>query len=235
MSESGTICLQGGGEFSPACAQMDADLVRRAGGGRVVVTALAGTPGADYRTATANGVRHFAALQHSGLGAIDVVAAPDVREDASGAIEALLQARLIVLPGGSPTRLREALTSTGAGDAVLALLADDGVVMGASAGAMVLCSWMVLPDKGFDVVPGLGAVPDSLVLPHYAGGQQDWLRAIDAVVPPETIVYGLPEESGVVVAGGVLTAAGRTASSLVRTGVRLEPGDRRPLADGSRA
>lgn len=208
---------------------MDADLVRRAGGGRVVVTALAGTPGSDYRTATANGVRHFSAL-----GATNVVAAPDVREDAPGALAALTTARLIVLPGGSPARLREALTSTGVGDAVLALLADDGVVMGASAGAMVLCSWMVLPDNGFDVVPGLSAVPDSLVLPHWSGGQQDWLRAVDAVVPPETVVYGLPEESGVVVAGGMLTAAGRTASSLVRTGVGLEPGDRRPL-DGSRA
>ena len=207
---------------------MDADLVRRAGGGRVVVTALAGTPGADYRAATYNGVRHFTAL-----GATDVVAAPDVREDAAGALETLAQARLIVLPGGSPTRLREALMTTGVGDAVLALLADDGVVMGASAGAMVLCSWMVLPDRGFDIVPGLDAVP-GLVLPHYAGGQQDWLRAVDAAAPPGTVVYGLPEESGVVVEGGVLTAAGRTASSLLRVDVQLEPGEQHDL-DGSRA
>ena len=55
---TGPVCLQGGGEFSPGCGPMDAELVRRAPG-RVVVSALAGTVGADYRTATQNGVRHF--------------------------------------------------------------------------------------------------------------------------------------------------------------------------------
>ena len=102
---TGLVCLQGGGEFSPGCVPMDTDLARRAGG-RVVVTALAGTVGRDYRTATDNGVRHF-----RGLGATDVVAAPDVREDPEGALAALRTARLLVLPGGSPSRLLAALLS----------------------------------------------------------------------------------------------------------------------------
>jgi hypothetical protein len=118
---------------------MDAGLLRRAGG-PVVVTALAGAVGREYRTANDNGVRHFRAL-----GATDVVAAPDAREDPAGALEALRRARLLVLPGGSPARLLDALRSTGVDRVVTDLLAAGGVVSGSSAGAMVLCGWTVLP------------------------------------------------------------------------------------------
>jgi hypothetical protein len=44
---------------------MDAELLRRAGG-PVVVTALAGAVGREYRTANDNGVRHFRALGRDG-------------------------------------------------------------------------------------------------------------------------------------------------------------------------
>ncbi len=214
---SGTVCLQGGGEFSPACRAMDADLLVRAGG-RVAVTALAGTPGQDYRTATANGVRHFREL-----GGRDVVGAADVREQPEEAFAALRSARLLVLPGGSPARLLAVLQGTEVGALVADLLADDGVVLGASAGAMVLCDWLVLPDRGMAVVRGLGLVPNTLVVPHWSGGRDDWLRAVEGAVPPEVDVLGVPEESGVLVHGGELTAVGRSPTTLIRQGRELHP------------
>ena len=218
---TGTVCLQGGGEFSLACREMDEELVRLAGG-RVVVTALAGVKGRDYYTATANGVRHFKAL-----GARDVVAAPDVREDPSGALIALETARLIVLPGGSPTRLLAAVTTTPVGQAISDLLAEDGVVMGASAGAMVLCPWTVLPDheEGLTVAPGLGLVGSLLVAPHWSGpaGRESWLGAAKTHAP-EVVVLGIPEESGVLIRGGVLTAVGRSSTTVVTEGRDLAPG-----------
>jgi cyanophycinase-like exopeptidase len=204
---------------------MDLDLVRRAGG-RVVVTALAGSVGRDYDTATANGVRHFRAI-----GAGDVVGAPDARLDPVGAQAAVLSARLLVLPGGSPSRLLDALRSTGMGDRIADLLDDGGLVMGASAGAMVLCPWTVLPDQrsggSLAVEPGLGLVGDLLVVPHWSGGSSrgDWLRSIEAVIPPTTTVLGIPEESGVLVDGDVLTAVGRSATRLLHEGRELQPGD----------
>ena len=221
---TGTVCLQGGGEFSLACREMDAELLGRADG-PVVVTALAGEVGRDYATATANGVRHFREL-----GGPEVVAAPDVREDPDGALRALRSARLIVLPGGSPSRLLAALTDTGAGQVVAELLAADGIVMGASAGAMVLCAWTVLPDRpgGLTLARGLGLVGkgDLLVLPHWSGaaGREGWLRQ----VPAGTTVLGLPEESGVVVQAGVLTAVGRSATTVLTDGTT----DGRDLAPG---
>ena len=213
---TGVVCLQGGGEFAPGCRAMDADLVRRAGG-RVVVSALAGTVGRDYRTATDNGVRHFRAV-----GAREVVAAPDAREDPDGALAALASALLLVLPGGSPSRLLSALQDTGAGQVVADRLAAGALVMGSSAGAMVLGEWTVLPDgrgaAGMQVVRGLGLVPGVLVVPHWSGGSSrgDWLRAVDAGVPDDVLVLGIPEESGVLVDADGMTSVGQAPTTLVR-------------------
>ena len=212
---TGLLCLQGGGEFSPGCREMDALLVERAGGGPVVVSALAGAVGREHDTANAHGVRHLAAL------GADVSAAPDVRLDPEGALAALRRARLLVLPGGSPSRLLDVLTTTGVADVVRALLADGGVVSGSSAGAMVLCGWTVLPDRGLQVVPGLDVVPGTAVLPHWSGGREDWLRGL----PDGVRVLGVPEESGLLVEDGVLTAVGRAGTELVGQGRVLAPGE----------
>lgn len=228
---TGTVCLQGGGEFSAACRDMDGDLLRDVEG-PVVVSALAGTPGRDYRTATQNGVTHL-----RGLGLREVVAAPDVRDEPDAAVEVLAAAAAIVLPGGSPSRLLAGLRDTPLADLVVGLLARGGVVMGASAGAMVLCPWTVLPDRsgpeGYAVAAGLAAVPGLSVVPHWTGASSrgDWLRALEA---SGTVVLGLPEESGVVVRDGIVTAVGTTGTTVVRTGELLEVGSSRPLADLTR-
>lgn len=215
--------MQGGAEFGPDCRPMDAELLRAAAG-PVVVTALAGTPGRDYRTASEAGVRHFRSL-----GAVDVAAAPDAREDLPGALAALRRARLIVLPGGSPSRLLEALRDTGVDEVLRELLADGGVVCGSSAGAMVLGGWTVLPDRRTGSAPvverGLGVLPEVLVVPHWSGsGRADWLDAVEATVPPDVVVLGIPEQSGVLVAGSTLTAVGRAPTSVLRTGRQIAPG-----------
>ncbi len=221
-----TVWLQGGGEFSAGCRAMDKALLERADG-PVVVTALAAEVGHDYRTASDNGVSHFRAL-----GASEVVAAPDVREERVDALAVLRTARVLVLPGGSPTRLLTALTSSPVGRLIEELLDNGGTVMGASAGAMVLCPWVVLPDRrgpaGLGIARGLGVgvVADLLVIPHWSGGSSraDWLRAIKEGVPDEVQVVGIPEESGLLVEGGQLTAVGLQPTWLV--------GEERDLALG---
>lgn len=221
------ICLQGGAEFGPLGAAMDAELVRLAGDGPVVVTALAGAPGREHDTANRNGVRHFA-----GLGAA-AVAAPDARENEAGAYGVTREAALLVLPGGSPSRLLDVLTRTRVGLAVGEVLARGGVVMGASAGAMVLCEHTWLPDRGGQVVPGLGLVPGCLVLPHW---QDTRTRAADDLrggLPPGTVVLGIPEQSGVLVDGDRVTAVGHAGTVLLGAARRvLDPGASSPLSDG---
>lgn len=223
---SGVICLQGGAEFGALGAGMDAELLRLAGAGAVVVTALAGAPGREYDTANRNGVRHFGRL-----GARSVAAAPDAREDEAAAYAVARAAALLVLPGGSPSRLLDALTRTRMGLAVSEVLDRGGVVMGASAGAMVLCEHTWLPDRGGEVVPGLGLVPGCLVLPHWQPERSGQAETIRRGLPQDAVVLGLPEQSGILVDGATVTAMGHHASTVVGAQQRLlEPGARDTLA-----
>jgi cyanophycinase-like exopeptidase len=211
---TGLVLLQGGGEFSLDCRAMDKAFLERTVG-PVVVTALASELGGQYRAASDNGVRHLRAL------GAEATVAPDVREHAAQALAVLRTARTIVLPGGSPSRLLTSLSSSPVGALIADLVADGGAVLGASAGAMVLAEWTVLPEKrgpaGLAVARGLGVVPGVIVVPHWSGGSSraDWLRSIKDAVPAGTEVLGLPEESGVLVEDGVLTSVGQTATTLV--------------------
>lgn len=208
----GLICLQGGAEFSEDCREMDAYLVERAGGGPVVLLPLAAAPGRDYDSAGANGARHLAAL-----GARDVTVAPDARTDPDAAVAAVGRAALLVLPGGSPRRLRDAVTGTPLQEAIRRAAGDDDrVVTGASAGAMLLCARTVLPEDGVEVAEGLGVVDDFGVIPHFDGSKPDWERAL----APYGDVLGIPECSGVLLDGEDVTAVGREAATLIGRDVR---------------
>ncbi|MHB8452450.1 MAG: Type 1 glutamine amidotransferase-like domain-containing protein [Mycobacteriales bacterium] len=185
------LCLQGGGEFGARCRGMDEQLLLRCGSGPVVIAGLAARPGLEYETACANGAGYFARL-----GAREVRTAPDARTDLPGALAALGAAGLIFLPGGSPRLLLDSLS--GPVGELVAERAGAGVpVVGASAGAMVLCEWTALPEGpgAVEVVPGLGLVPGVLVLPHYTPAGPSW------PAPAGVRLLGIPEASGVIVEG----------------------------------
>jgi cyanophycinase-like exopeptidase len=202
----GLICLQGGGEFSAGCYEMDAELLARVPG-PVAVIALASPPGEGYARANAHGVSHFRRL------GAEAFAVPDPREEEIG--DTLRGVGLVVLPGGSPKALLEGLDTTGLAERLRAHVEAGGGVMGASAGAMALGSWVVLPDARFRLVPGLGLAQDVVVVPHWNGPRANWLKAINARVD-NGLVLGIPEESGILLENGELTAVGKRATHLVR-------------------
>lgn len=216
---TGPVLLQGGAEFSPRCAAMDATFLA-ATSGPIVVTALAGAPGREYAAGTQHGVRHLASLLAEagpGAGARTVTALPDARTGAAALADAralVRDAGVVVLPGGSPARLLETLRATGFDVLLADVLARGGGVLGASAGAMVLGSWTVLPDRpGRPVVAALGLAGDVGVLPHWSGPQDrtDWR---DALAAHASYVLGLPEESGLLQADGVWRALGTWPSGV---------------------
>lgn len=216
---TGLVCLQGGAEFGAACRDMDADVLARTPIGPVVVVPAAADGGA-YGQAGRNASRWFGRL-----GADQVVVAPDPLDDPDAAAEVIGHGALVALPGGSPSRLLDALTGP-AGDALLARWRDGATLWGASAGAMVLCSLTVLPDRGRAVVDGLDVVP-GLALPHFTGTDRFGLQ-----LPPGTPRWGLPECGGVVVEDETIRAVG-SGTPAVLVGVDQHPVSRdgEPLPD----
>lgn len=187
----GAVCLQGGAELQPGCEGMDSAVLAAAPGPHVVVVPYAGAPGREREVAGGNAVRWY-----EGLGAAHIRVAFDEVADA----DLLASADLLVLLGGSPARLLSALEPHR--ELLAGLLADGVAVSGASAGAMVLCRWSVLPGRTMRVVPALDLAPADLVLPHYSAsskGSTAWLDAARGTVPAGSRVLGLPEHSGVLV------------------------------------
>jgi cyanophycinase-like exopeptidase len=197
------ICLQGGAEFRPGCEPMDAALLRLPDGAprRVLVLPFAGRPGRERELAGANAERWYRAL---GATQVQVVLRED--DDVRGALAGLAGTGLVVLPGGSPAQLLESLQPF-AGE--LRDAVERGTaISGASAGAMVLCAWTVLPGGTPHVVPALGVVPVDLVLPHFSGNAS-WLGPARKVLLEAAVVLGIPERSGALVAtDGSLHAVG---------------------------
>ena len=201
----GLLCLQGGREFTIDCVDMDRAVVERASAGVVAVIAGAARVGSDYDGASDRARRHYI-----GLG-VDVVVVPDPREEADRAVEALADSiHLVVLPGGSPANLLGVLSGA-VGQRLLAMHASGTAISGASAGAMVLCSRMVRPDRDGNVVEALGLV-DGLALPHWSPGAARWN------VPDSETLWGLPECGGVLIDGDEYVAVGHGAASIRRQG-----------------
>lgn len=208
---NGPVLLQGGGELSPGCREMDAALLERAPG-PVLVLPLASTPGRDHDLTLARATAYYEAL-----GATVVPAGGDL-------LERVAEAAVVVLTGGSPSRLHRALVGTPLGESLLQHVAAGGAVSGSSAGAMLLAGWTVLPEEGHRFEAALGVVPEAVVVPHWQGPREDWLRAVE-----RGTVLGLPEESGVLVEGGALTAVGRRPSHVWGGAGEVRVGSRIPL------
>lgn len=207
---AGLVALQGGREFGANCRDLDMEVLRNTPMGPIVVLAGAASPGRDYATAARNGARYLGNLSGD-----PAVAAPDPREDLDGCLDALAQAQLVMLPGGSPTELLRVLTelADGAvGSAVRDRHEAGATINGASAGAMVLCARTWLADGDGSVVDGLGLVP-GLALPHHEPGREDRTGA-----PADLPRWGLPECGGVLVEGGEVRAAGAGDAVLLLDG-----------------
>lgn len=180
----GALCLQGGAEFGDGCREMDAAVLDVAPAGAVAIVPLAAAPGFERRTTGEHASSYYRSLTDR-----DIV----VTEDA----DTVRTAALVVLPGGSPSRLLNALQAKGIDAALRDLLARVGAVSGASAGAMVLGPLTVLPERGRAVVAaGLGLSP-YCVVPHWTGDDR-WVDALRRRSPDVTVL-GLPEQTGVLI------------------------------------
>ncbi len=103
----------------------------------------------------------------------------------------LANAGLIYMAGGSMQRLIEALEGTPAIEAIAQAFDSGAVIVGASAGAMMLGKWG-LSSSDKKIYRGWGWIPDSIVVPHYTVERTDEVRAALQRYP-EAIALGIPE------------------------------------------
>ena len=202
------MLLHGGPALHPATADLDRQALALTRGGRVVIVGYAAAPGPARQRLT---------TETSGwwvrLGARDLAVAGDERHDGP----LLASAGLLVLTGADPARLLHALAPHAP---VLRRSAAMGAsAYGAGAAAEVLGDWMAMPGSGH-LVPGLGLVENALVLARFGSGP-DGLERISDPVPPDTLVFGLPERAGLLLDGTRATALGSGQVSAVDAHVRL--------------
>ena len=151
---TGTVALQGGGPFV-ANDELDRRLLATVGATHALVL-----PTAD---AFEHPERLIAGAMAWGqrLG-FDVEALMVLRRSEAmdmGAANVVRAARVVYFVGDQPLHLRSVLKDTPVWDALLAVLAGDGLVVGVAGSAAALCDPMVDP-RGGAFTLGLGLVPN---------------------------------------------------------------------------
>ncbi len=182
----GPIALVGGDEFRPGCREMDEALLGATGAKspRVLVLPTAAAfenPG----RAAAKGVEYYASLGAK-ASALMVLGSDEANDEAF--LKPVRSADVIVLTGGNPRHLLDRLQ----GSALLSELrranARGATLVGSSAGAMVLGSWMRY--RGWS--EALGVVDGVVVLPHHEGSDPASVAAgLEAEAPPGLTTLGI--------------------------------------------
>ena len=165
----GAIALVGSGEYLPAMATLERDLIDDA--------VRRGKPRHFMQLATAAGQegersltywRELGAAQGERIGVPTSFLPVFTREHANDPLLAarVAEAGLLYLSGGSPGHLAETLVGSLVGDAIMAHVRSGGALAGCSAGAMVLGTTVPTfrfgsraPVAGFDLLPGLQVIP----------------------------------------------------------------------------
>lgn len=217
------VLLQGGAEMQEPCRGMDEAFLHAAPDGPLVVLLGAATPGGDHDRAAARARRYYGYWER------DVLVTPHPEVDADRAAGELADAAVVVMPGGSPARLLDALLhDDGRLARVLRERLEAGAsVSGSSAGAMVLAERTARPGGRRSFGDGLGWLP-GMVLPHYDGARGAWADPDR----PDGPRWGLPEHGGIVLREEHVVAVGEGQVQLLR-GERVTEleGRARPLTE----
>jgi cyanophycinase len=215
MPRSGPVALVGAGEFLPPMAEFDLALLAATDRPRprVAILPTASWPDGDdvYRRWVAMGVEHFTALGAE----VEPVLVRD-RADAEDPAhaQAIGEADLVYVSGGKPGYLRETLEASRVGRAMLDASRAGAILVGCSAGAMLL------GDRQWEFrrrsLPwplrwrrALGVVPSVAVIPHYDAWPEPVCALMALQAPRGSGVLGIDEETAVVGLDGAWQVHGR--------------------------
>ena len=166
-----TILASGGGEFSQIYQRADlAALANAKNPQQLLVVVTAPYPTQELAFQTAKKYFEKLGVSTSMSGVLDKKDANQLHN-----AEEISQASAIYLAGGTPSRLVESFIGTLVGEALLTAVKNNAVLMGSSAGAMLMSKRVVLP-SGEDLGDGLNLLNESIVLPHFHGVSPGWIK-----------------------------------------------------------
>jgi cyanophycinase len=189
------LALVGSGEYLPPMEPVDRELLARLGSSPRVVClpTAAGREGPErigYWSGL--GVDHFTRLgaRPEALPVIDRASADDPALAAR-----IAAADFVYLSGGKPDYLHRTLAGSRAWEAILAVVARDGLLAGCSAGAMVLGEkFFGFPgwNDGFNLAPGL------TIIPHFDEIPAAMTHSIRLLAGKQLIVAGIEGNTALV-------------------------------------
>lgn len=218
-----TLLLAGSGEFRPPMVAIDRELLELTPG-RPARVAIVPTAAGQERTVESwvrDGISHFTALgcETYGVYVIDRASAEDPINAA--AVEA---ADLIYLSGGSPGYLVTTLRDSLVWRAVLAARERGSTLAGSSAGSMAqggltLAGAGRMSGGAWSWVEGLGVLPGIGVIPHYDRMGPARATPIAESAPAGLLVYGIDEDTAVLIRDGAAWVRGRGTVTIWRNAV----------------
>jgi cyanophycinase len=223
------IGLIGSGEFTPAMADIDREILGLIGADARVVILPTAAAGEDPQDWAVRGVEHFWRLgAHSvGLMVLERAHAEDPEN-----VRVVETADLLYISGGKTARLMDALEGSPLWQGFLVARQRGAWLIGSSAGAMALGDWALVhrPEDGHGTptlwAPGLGMLQGMAVVPHYdAWGEAERLTAEIADVCE---VFGIDEDTALLMDGGHARVLGRGCVRMIRSAGRalFRAGDR---------
>ena len=187
----GRMALVGGDEFRRGCEEMDSEILKATGKSRprVLIIPTAAVEGNPAKAA-ANGVRHFSSLG-SDAEALMVLDSKDANDPQL--VADVDHADLIYLTGGNPRHLLDTLRGSELLSRIEKALEGETILVGSSAGAMVMGSWMRFREWS----EALGLVSGVATLPHHERADPaDTAAELNRTAPASVTVLGVDGMSG---------------------------------------
>ena len=219
------IALVGGDEFRAECSAMDNHILslipyQRP---RVLIVPTAAALENPLQAAI-NGVNYFSSL---GATANQLMIVDREQADKSSLVDSVYDASLVYFTGGNPHHLITTVRGSKLHKAIVKTLKTDSILVGSSAGAMMMGSVLRLPSGEW--IQGLGVAPGIAVLPHHERSDPaEVLRLLQKeMVPAEICVLGIDTATCCFGQSGNWVVLGQGAVTLYQGGrwKRFGPGE----------
>jgi cyanophycinase len=213
------IGLVGSGEFTPAMADIDREILGTIGPAPNVVILPTAAAGEDPQDWALRGADHFWRLgaRSVGLMVLERAHAED-REN----VDIIQRADLLYISGGKTARLLDALEGSALWRGFLLARNNGAWLLGSSAGAMALGDWALVhrPEDGHGTptlwMPGLGMLQGFAVVPHFDRWEEAH-RLVDEI-KDACAVFGIDEDTAVLLNEGSARVAGKGSARVFDTG-----------------